>query len=442
MQLAYLPVGAPTFDLVAAQEQFDKSVSLLRECMGSDVSVPEKMLLSVADLKDFLSKIHPDLIVFQGITFANAAFVSEVIAAFPDCPILMWTLAEPAIDGKRLRLNSLTGAFSAANAMHALGRPDFGYIFGSPEDKRVKKAIISNIKAIEAKLALKATNCAAIGHTPQGFGFGRALDADLMFGFGLRLMSIEARELIEKAKSFNAEDCKEYADEFRKACCGVDNIPQENLEGFVRLFKAYTEFCRENNVGIIASRCWPDFFTSFGTPVCAVLSMLNDRGVISACESDIYGAVSMFIANKMSGNSVFFGDPVSMNEAESTITFWHCGMCAPSLACKAELGVHPNRKIGPVMDFACKASEASTIFRIGRNPDGSFRAFICRGKAIEKPKQFQGTSVVIKTDNSAYDIINDAVKDGWEPHYAVAYGDITDELEAFCRIMGIEACRY
>ena len=35
---------------------------------------------------------------------------------------------------------------------------------------------------------------------PQGFGFGRALDAELMSVFGVELEAIEARELIDIAK--------------------------------------------------------------------------------------------------------------------------------------------------------------------------------------------------------------------------------------------------
>ena len=40
----------------------------------------------------------------------------------------------------------------------------------------------------------------------------------------------------------------------------------------------------------------------------------------------------MFIGSDLTGRSCFFGDPVSMNEAEGTITFWHCGMAACDLA--------------------------------------------------------------------------------------------------------------
>ena len=85
-------------------------------CIRDSGVYPEKMLLTIGDLDEFLDKINPDLIVLQNITFANAAYASEVLKRF-SCPVLLWTLREPVIDGGRLRLNSLTGAYSAANAI-------------------------------------------------------------------------------------------------------------------------------------------------------------------------------------------------------------------------------------------------------------------------------------------------------------------------------------
>jgi L-fucose isomerase-like protein len=153
----------------------------------------------------------------------------------------------------------------------------------------------------------------------------------------------------------------------------------------------------------------------------------------------------MYIGQKLTGMPAFFGDPVSLDEGENTITFWHCGMAACSLARKdtgAEIGVHCNRKIGPTLEFGCKASEKATIFRIGKDKYGEFRMFICKGKALDKPKQFSGTSVVIETENASRDIVTRSVKDGWEPHFAVAFDDISAELKALAEMLDIEVCEY
>lgn len=444
IQVVYVPIGVGTYHMETAADLLARSIATLKG-ISEDVVCPEQVLLTVDAVAEYLSDKNPDLVILQNITFANAAYASEVLRRF-QCPIMLWTLREPVIDGGRLRSNSLTGAYSAANTITAFrGAGSFEFVFGAPEEEEVKKELASVIAAAQVKAALKGLKLSAIGHTPQGFGFGRALDSELLSRFGVTLEAIEARELINKAKAYTDEECAEYLEEAKATVCGLDAMPEKNVKDFARLYKAYKTYVTENKIGAISSRCWPDFFVDFGTPVCMVLSLLNAMNVPASCEADVYGALSMFIGTQFTGQSTFFGDPVAMDEKEGTITYWHCGMAACNLAkCDtgAQVGVHPNRKIGPVMDFGCKASEEATLFRIGRKPDGSFRFFIAEGEILDKPKQFNGTSIVVKTDTPSKDVVTDTIKNGWEPHYVVVYKRIGSELEKLARMLNVEIVRY
>ncbi len=442
-QVAYVPIGVPTFHLESAQKEFDKSVALIQSVTDACV-FPEEMLLSIDLLDAFLDSVDPDLVILQNITFANAAYASEVLKK-KDCPILLWTLREPVIDGGRLRLNSLTGAYSAANAMKAFRKEPLNYIFGAPEEEAVKEKVSATIRAAKLKHDLKELKVAAVGHTPQGFGFGRALDLEMLENFGATLECIEARELIDKAKAFTDEEIETYLADASGRMKGLECTPEQNRKDFARLYKAYKEYVTEQKIGALASRCWPDFFTAFGTPVCAVLAMLNDLGVAASCEADTYGALSMYLGMQLTDKPTFFGDPVSMNEEENTITFWHCGTAACSLArtdTGAKVDVHCNRKIGPTLDFGCKPCDKVTIFRVGKDAEGKFRFFIATGKALDKPKQFNGTSIVVQTDADAQRIVYESVEAGWEPHFAVAYGDIASELEILAGMFMMEVQKY
>ena len=438
----YLPIGVPTFHLESAQKEFEKSVALLKS-VDDSVVVPSEMLLSLDKLHAFIDDKRPDFVVVQNITFANGAYMTEVLRTL-DCPVLLWTLKEPVIDGGRLRLNSLTGTYSAANVMTAFGRP-FEYVFGAPEDEEVKAKIAATLKAARLRVALKHLNILQIGHTPQGFGFGRALDGEMVTTFGANLLSIEARELIDMAKSYTDEEVACYLEDARKRIVALDDIKADNVKDFARLYKAYKEYVEKNHIGALSSRCWPDFFTAFGTPVCAVLAILNDLDVPSSCEADTYGALSMYMGSFLTGRPTFFGDPVSMDKNENTITFWHCGTAACSLAREdtgARAGVHCNRKIGPTLEFGCKAEPRVTIFRVGKKANGEFRLFLSTGEALDKPQQFLGTSIVVKTDSSAKAAVENSVKDGWEPHFVVAMGDVKAEILALANMLGIEVVEY
>ncbi|MBQ6380796.1 MAG: fucose isomerase [Clostridia bacterium] len=442
MEIAYLPIGVPTFHLESAGEAFTQSVALLKE-IDPAVKVPEEMLLSIEKLQHFAQTLQPDVLIVQNVTFANGAYMMELLRRF-DCPVLLWTLREPVIDGGRLRLNSLTGAFSAGNMLTQFGRA-FSYVFGAPQEAGVKEKIAAFIAAVKLKKALGELNLLQVGHTPQGFGFGRGLDAELASVFGTNLLSIEARELINNAKAYTEQEVQSYLADARGRIAGLESIEAKNVLDFARLYKAYDDYVKQNNIGALSSRCWPDFFVEFGTPVCAVLAILNDLGVPAACEADTYGALSMFACAFLTGKAAFFGDPVSIDEGENTLTFWHCGTAACSLAREdtgAQAGVHCNRKIGPTLEFGCKAEPEATIFRIGKDAAGKFRFFIAGGEVLDKPKQFLGTSLVVKTKGRSEEIISRAVKAGWEPHFVVAMGNIERELEELAHLLGIEVKKY
>jgi hypothetical protein len=94
------------------------------------------------------------------------------------------------------------------------------------------------------------------------------------------------------------------------------------------------------------------------------------------------------------------------------------------------------------MDFGCEAFPEATIFRVGREKDGSFRFFLTEGEAMDKPKQFTGTSIVVKTDHTSRSIVEQSVLDGFEPHFVVIKGRWATTLQALADMLGIPVCRY
>ena len=94
------------------------------------------------------------------------------------------------------------------------------------------------------------------------------------------------------------------------------------------------------------------------------------------------------------------------------------------------------------MEFGCKPSKEATVFRIGRKPDGSIRFFIATGEILDKEQQFLGTSLVFKSEMPSIDLVSKSVKDGWEPHFIVAYRNIKEELLTLGRFLNVEICEY
>jgi len=242
-QIAYLPIGVPTFDLESAGKEFIKTKGLL-ERIADCVKMPDEMLLTMDKLNAFLDEIAPDFMILQNVTFANAAYAGEIAKRF-SCPMVLWTLPEPVLDGTRLRLNSLTGAYSAANMLRNMG-VFFTSLLGSPDEEHVQGILCSAIGAAKVLWQMRGIKIASIGHTPEGFSFGRALDMELLKNFHVTLETVEVRELMEKARTFSEQDAEKYMKTAEERICGLDLIPAHNRLDFARLYGAYVNYVQEH----------------------------------------------------------------------------------------------------------------------------------------------------------------------------------------------------
>lgn len=442
LNIVLFPLARVNFSMPDAEENFKKSCTLLDTLFGS-INKPEGLITSPVMLSDFADTVtQPDLIIYQCTTFVGGDFVTELTRRF-DCPIIIWALREPSIDGSRLKLNSLTGAFSAGNSLYMQGH-DFRFIFGNPDELEVSNKIQQIARSLEMVKKLKNLVIGVIGSQPAGFGFGAIDEAQLAGKLGTRLIQTEASGIMKRAATYSADDFSSSLAELKNRANGWEKFPEESLQKHARLRKAYTDFIVENKVGAIASRCWPDFFTDYGAPVCSVLSLLNDTGVAASCETDIGGVISMFIGSELTGGPTYLGDPVAIDESCDGIVFWHCGAGATSLARQKEgpnLGVHPNRKIGPTMEFGLKAG-GITVLRMGKDQHG-FRLFVMKADALDEPQKFFGTSVTVRPEGGkSAEKIARFIKDGWEPHFVIAYGDIVEELRLLCGFLKIALWEY
>ena len=443
LRAVFLPLCRPTFDMVSAQDYFQQSMELLNR-LGPEIIAPTELLTSPEMLGDYLRTVKttlPHVAIVQSTTFVDSTFMARVVQEL-SCPILLWGVREPVIDGGRLRLNSLTGVYAAGNVLMSLGRK-FSYVFGNPTEESLKTALQAEIAAIDVKNLLRELKIGVVGHFPSGFYFSNLEDVDLMRYIGPRLIRLEAREVMKKAGLLTLPEIEPALTELRQNMTGLGSFDEKTLEQYGRIRTAYQKIVEENDLGALATRCWPDFFVETQAAVCTAISFLTEQGVVSACEADIGGAISMYIAKAFSGSAPYFGDPVSLDEVKNTIIYWHCGAGACSLARAdkgAVAGVHPNRKMGVTMEFGLKEGRV-TVLRLGKGPNG-YRMFLMGGEALDEPQKFLGTSVEIRPDHSAQKMVTDSVEQGWEAHFVVAYGDIRPQVRALCKWMDIQVVEF
>jgi len=94
-------------------------------------------------------------------------------------------------------------------------------------------------------------------------------------------------------------------------------------------------------------------------------------------------------------------------------------MCNPKI--KPTATIHSNRKMPLLFEFPLKEGIV-TMMRISQS-FGEQKMVLSKGKMIDRPLPFTGTSGVINFDNDTKEVLNNIISYGLEHHIAITYGD-------------------
>ena len=439
-RVALAAFGRATFDLAAAGAVLARSRAALAG-LPLDVVAVSSLLTDPGAVTGFVRGLDADLLLCQFTTFVDGRFIvaaAEATAA----PLLLWSLREPPRPGERLALNSLTGANLAARTLQGGGR-FFRFVLGDPEEAPALGRVAALARASAVRRLLAGFRVLVLGRAPDGFFFGDPNPAHCR-ALGVEVDGLDLDAVFRRAGELPEEVWRPVADAVRARVTGLDRLPLDQVERFARAQAVVEREVAARGAAAVAVRCWPEFFTEFGAAACSMVSALTDRGVPASCEADILGSVSMAVLQALAGGAPYLGDLASLDTGRNAAVFWHCGAGAFSLAAPrtgAVAGVHPNRGVGPTLEFALRPGRV-TLARFGETP-GGLRLLAGAGEALDAPQPFLGTAATVRLDGagSIEGRVRRLVEDGWEPHYALAYGDVGQELRDLAALLGIPVCQ-
>jgi len=212
-----------------------------------------------------------------------------------------------------------------------------------------------------------------------------------------------------------------------------------------------------------ANKCWPAFEKYFGHVPCYLNSRLAAKGVPVACEADIYGALSEYMAlcatllppgildinnsvprDMYDGNKQIIGD-----YALSDLWMgFHCGntssQCLAQPEMRHQLIMHrlmepdqsPNITRG-TLEGQIKAGPIS-IFRIQSTPESCIQAYVANGEVLDlNPKSFGSIGVFAVGEMGRF-YRHVLIEKRFPHHTAIAFQHAGKTLFAACRMLGIE----
>ena len=218
---------------------------------------------------------------------------------------------------------------------------------------------------------------------------------------------------------------------------------------------------------VLANKCWPAFQTEFGFVPCYVNSRLTAMGYCTACEVDIYGALSEYIGTCVTGEPVTLLDinnsvPDDMFDASiqgkyeyqhnETFMGFHCGntpMCRLTKGTmKYQLIMNRGLENGGEPDITRGTLEGDicpgeiTFYRLQGNKDSVLQGYIAEGEVLPVATQsFGGIGVfAIPQMNRFYRHV--LINDGYPHHGAVAFGHAGKALFTIMKLLGVENVKF
>jgi len=288
-----------------------------------------------------------------------------------------------------------------------------------------------------------------------------------LFDLGVEIMENSELDLydIVRAEEKNPE-VRRIAEEMSKEL-GQGNTYPDLIEKLAQYEFALEKFMDKNLGGqqyaAFANKCWPAFEKYFGHVPCYINSRLAAKGIPVACEADIYGALSEYMAVCATDLPPAILDinntvPKDMYQENKDIIgdyaltdLWmgfHCGnvssQCMLQPVMQYQLIMH--RLVDPgdkpsitrgTLEGQIKSGPVS-IFRIQSTSDAEIKAYVADGEVLPiKPKSFGSIGVfAIREMGRFYRHV--LLEERFPHHTAVAFKHVAKTLFASCKMLGVE----
>lgn len=298
---------------------------------------------------------------------------------------------------------------------------------------------------------LNKARIGAIGTRPAGFQTVRASEKILQAN-GITVVPVDLSEILSAANKYdnNSAELKQRLEEI-KAYAHVPEKFADKLKVQAKFGLAVDAWIRENEVDATAIQCWDSLEKNYGCAACVSMSMMSEKLLPSACETDIAGAISMYMLSLASGQPAALADwNNNFARDRNKCVCTHCGNFPKSFVKNpVELGTLGvlGSVLGAETSFGAVKGKASagdfSFFRISTDDNyGLIKAYLGEGEITDEPYGMDGCIAVTKVNN-LQQLMKYICKNGFEHHVAMCRSRVADVLdEAINTYLGWDLYRH
>jgi len=371
--------------------------------------------------------------------------VPVLVHAFPDDTSLM-TVAD--------RRDSFCGKMSACNNLVQYGIPFSLTSLHTvdPESASFRADLHRFVGACRVVKGLRTARVGVIGARPAAFNTVR-FSEKLLERAGISVETLDLSEVFGRAARLKPDDAplKAKLDEMA-AYIPAGGVPNESLTRMARLAVVIQDWMQANHLQASALQCWTSMEEFYGVVPCALMSMMSNNLMPSACETDIAGVVGMVALVLASGkpsaivdwNNNYGDDP------DKGVIF-HCSNLPRDILAQESVEAEdaPHMDYQPIIagSVGKEKTYGTVMGRVRASPftycrvstddlNGRIRAYLGEGELTNDPLKTFGGYGVIRVPN-LQGLLRHICNNGYEHHVAISLSQVASAVqEALTKYMG------
>lgn len=390
-------------------------------------------------MKDEFSDV--DFVVDQLITSPDQlSAIADKIKAVDGILVIHLTLSIMPILHKILEFGLPTVVFAVPYSGHDWVQ------FGALQKQELGAKLVCMLTSDYQQLAAAIRPFRAIHHLREAkiLNLTTRFPADYAIAiktkFGTTIQPIELNRMIDTYHAIDEHDATKEAEHWIHEAEKVIEPSTAEIIKSCRMALAFEKLLDEENATVMTVDCYGSMFEplcqAYAYP-CIGFTRLNDMGLGGICESDLRSAMTHILFQGLAGKPGFISDP-TVDESNNSIILAHClgttRMAGPDKpAAPYKLRSIMERQAGAVPQVKMQIGQQVTqAILIGTDLIPYFT-----GEIIDVPEADRGcrTKIAVKVDGDA-----ETLWKNWSNglHRVTCYGNVSKELEHFCRFMQIK----
>ena len=402
---------------------------------------------------EYFQREKVDGIIICALNFGDERSACKVAEKLRVPTLLYATKEPPAMDDPSLARvsDSYCGTLSIASGLYRRKLPfHYAGIF-FPEEPEFLADIATFVRAVAVVKALRNARIGQVGVRPETFETVGYDESAVIRKFGQNIIYKELSDIVLQAQAIPDDDptVRALVQDFSSSVAEV-TVADDWLLKDAKLELALVDFWNRNGLSAMAIQCWPAIQQLWGMSVCALLGRMTQRGMLTACEVDVLGALAMLASYHAAlGHMLphFVDWTIQHRENPNWLLAWHCGNAPISLAndvrqtalrsrfdMTGKLPVKDGDRMAALYQFQLRPGPV-TFCRLAEYDD-EWKMLIATGEIVPSNEVLAGTwSWVAVPDHTR--LYRTLVEEGFIHHASMIHGDQTAALSLACKFLDI-----